>query len=76
MQRTLPPNRLRELREAAGLKPYDIAAQLRVDQSTVYRWENGLSPIPDGAKLDLAERYGVTASYLMGWPEKAEEAAA
>ena len=67
----LPPNRLRELRESAELKLYDISARLRVDPSTVHRWEAGKSPVPDEAKLSLAELYGVTVAYLMGWPEQA-----
>jgi transcriptional regulator with XRE-family HTH domain len=63
------PNRLRELREARDLKRHDIAARLRVDPSTVYRWEDGRAQVPDEAKLNLAKFYGVTVSYLMGWPE-------
>lgn len=70
-KRSLPPNRLREVREAHGLMRYDIAARFRVDQSTVGRWEKALSPVPDTVKLDLAELYGVTPAYLMGWPEQA-----
>ena len=65
----LPANRLRELREAAGLKHYDIAARFRVDPSTVYRWERGASPIPDEIKLALATMFEVPASHLMGWEE-------
>jgi transcriptional regulator with XRE-family HTH domain len=68
MQSQLPANRLRELREARDLKLYDLAARFRVDPSTVYRWET--VRVPDEAKLQLAEFYGVTVAYLMGWPEK------
>lgn len=69
--RALPPNRLRELREAKGLKPYHIAARYSFDPSTVWRWETGRSDVPDEIKLRLAELYGVTPAYLMGWPEQA-----
>lgn len=61
-------NRLRELREAAGLKPYDVAAKLRVNQSTVSRWERG-GTIPDDHKQALADLFDVTRSYLMRWDE-------
>lgn len=71
VQRERPPNRLRELREDRDLKRYDIAALYRVDQSTVYRWEAGLSAVPDDVKLELADFYGVTVARLMGWPETA-----
>jgi transcriptional regulator with XRE-family HTH domain len=69
MQSQLPANRLRELREARGLKPYDIAARLRVDPSTVWRWETRGGSVPDQAKLDLAAFYGVSVAHLMGWDE-------
>ena len=64
-----PPNRLRELRKEHGVKPYDLAAEFRVDQTTVYRWESGLNQVPDEVKLALARRYGVSPAYLMGWDE-------
>ena len=70
MPRTLPANRLRELRQNHGLKLYDISARFRVEPSTVNRWETGRSAVPDASKLDLADLYGVTVAYLMGWPEQ------
>ena len=70
VQRQLPPNRLRELRESRELKLYDIAARYRKDPSTVHRWESGRALVPDEIKLDLADFYGVTVAHLMGWPEK------
>ncbi len=69
MQRPIPPNRLRELRQERDLKLYDIAARYRKDPSTVMRWESGHSMVPDEIKLDLASFYGVTVAHLMGWPE-------
>lgn len=71
MPRDLPPNRLRELREAADLKVYDIAALVRRDPSTVLAWERSESQVPDEVKLALAERYNVTPAYLMGWEDVA-----
>lgn len=59
-------NRLRELRESQGLKRYDISAALRVDQSTISRWENG-GTIPDRQKQRLAELLKVSITELMGW---------
>lgn len=76
MARNRRENRLRELREQAELKAYDLAARFRVDPSTVVRWENGRSQVPDEVKLELAELYGVSVAYLMGWPEKSTKAAA
>ena len=61
------PNRIRELRDAAGLKRQDIAVELGVDPTTVYRWETGANAIDDSVKLVLARRFGVTVEHLMGW---------
>lgn len=71
MQRQLPPNRLRELRLAKDLRLYDISAQLRVEPSTVHRWEAQETAVPDWAKLALAEFYDVDPAYLMGWEQAA-----
>jgi transcriptional regulator with XRE-family HTH domain len=64
----LPPNRLEELREAGGLKRYHLAAEVDVDQSTIYRWERG-GTIPDEVKLRLADFFGVSPAYLMRWED-------
>lgn len=46
-----------------------MAGALKVDQSTVWRWEK-TGRVPDDRKFQLAEMYGVTVSYLMGWAEE------
>lgn len=74
-KQTLPPNRLAELRRGAGFKLYDIASKLRVDPSTVYRWERGDTTMPDSHKLTLARLYGVSPAYLMGWDSPEDVAA-
>ena len=69
-------NRLRELREKRSLKLYDIAALIRRDPATISRWENGeTATIPDDIKLKLAEYYGVSPAYLMGWENDSKAAA-
>lgn len=67
----LPPNRLSELRVAAGLSQSALARELEVDQVTVWRWEKGRMAIRDAHKLALAQRFGVTVAWLMGWPDGA-----
>lgn len=64
-----PPNRLRELRLASGLKIYDVAARIRRTTATIEHWERGETTVPDRMKFALAELYEVTPSYLMGWDE-------
>lgn len=65
------PTRLRVLYEAAGMKRYDVAALLRRDQSMVYRYELGLTPIPQEHLRTLTARFDVTVEYLLGWEEEA-----
>jgi len=64
-----PQNRIRELREARNLARYDVAAALRVDQSTVARWERG-GAIPDHRKHALAQLLDAEIAYLMGWDDE------
>lgn len=75
MQRQLPANRLRELRLARGWKAYNVAHLLGEmtgeshDPGTVRRWETGGS-IRDDYKFALAELYGVSVTYMMGWDDE------
>lgn len=45
-----PPERRREIREAAGLSQREIAEAMGVDTSTVHRWESG-ETLPRGERL-------------------------
>ena len=70
MQRNgLPANRIKQLREERGLERYDLSVELRVDPSTVARWETGETQMPDRQKLALARLFGVSVTYLMGWDD-------
>ena len=68
-----PPNRLRELREARGIKLVQIAALVDRDQSVVFQYENGKVGVPDRAKLILADFYDVNVEYLMGWDQSSPD---
>lgn len=76
----VPPNRIRELREARGLGVLDVAAHFRVWPSTVSRWESGDVTIDDEVKIHLAALLSTTVPFMMGWScgcgRKEEEAAA
>ncbi len=63
------PNRLAEIRTTAGVSQSALARELDIDKSTVWRWEQGKRQIPDETKLQLAARFDVSVSELMGWPE-------
>jgi transcriptional regulator with XRE-family HTH domain len=70
------PNRIAELIRQKQTRLVHVAAYCDVDQSTAYRWQHGLSPIPDPQKERLAEFFGVSRAYLMGWDEDHEPAPA
>jgi transcriptional regulator with XRE-family HTH domain len=72
--RSIPQNRVRELRKARGLKPHDLAAKLRVDTSTITRWESGRGAIPDHRKIQLANLFDVSVAYVMGWSKERKAA--
>jgi transcriptional regulator with XRE-family HTH domain len=63
-------NRIRELREAADIKGYELAFHIGVNPSTIWRWENGVGPIPDEQKFKLAKFFSVSVPWLMGWPDE------
>lgn len=64
------PNRLRELRERAGLSRAELAEQVGVAEGTIVRWELRTYGIPDHRKAVLARVLDTTVDELMaGWPE-------
>ncbi|UUM61163.1 helix-turn-helix domain-containing protein [Streptococcus suis] len=62
-------NRLKELRQEKKLSQKEIALELQVPPRTYQRWENGESQIkPDKAQA-LADHFGVSVGYLLGYSE-------
>lgn len=60
-------NRLKELRQEKKLSQKEIALELQVPPRTYQRWENGESQIkPDKAQA-LADYFGVSVGYLLGF---------
>lgn len=69
---------MRELREAKGLKLYDLAAVVRKDQSMISRYEKGEVAIPIGVGEVFAAYFDVSLDHLYGFDRGSEpqEAAA
>lgn len=62
-------NRLKELRQEKKLSQKEIALELQVPLRTYQRWENGESQIkPDKAQA-LADHFGVSVGYLLGYED-------
>ncbi len=58
--------RIRQLREDAGMKQYELAARMGIKQASVHRWEYGKSyPTPDKL-MALADLFGVSVDYILG----------
>ncbi|WP_270743799.1 helix-turn-helix domain-containing protein [Streptococcus infantarius] len=63
-------NRLKELRKEKGLSQQALANELGVHYRTLQNWENGKSNIkPEKAEL-LADYFGVSVPYLLGYDTK------
>ena len=50
-------NRLREMRERAGLTQFQVGDRLNVSHSTVLRWESGETPVTIARIRELAQIY-------------------
>ena len=62
--------KIKELRQAAGISAEQIAGFLHVSPATVYRYENGdISKMPAKFIKPLAEYLHTTPADLMGWDD-------
>lgn len=63
-------NRLKELRKEKKLTQKELAEETDIPYRTLQRWENGENQIkPDKAK-QLADFFGVSVGYLLGYSDK------
>jgi transcriptional regulator with XRE-family HTH domain len=69
-----PSNRLTILRQANKWSQRELAQRLapkpngqHLHERTICRWEAGESQIPDERKAELADVFGVSVAWLMGW---------
>lgn len=59
-------NRIKYLREKAGLNQYELAEFLNVSQGTLSNWERGIHDIDNDSLIILAKKFEVTTDYLLG----------
>ncbi|WP_270207223.1 helix-turn-helix domain-containing protein [Streptococcus anginosus] len=62
-------NRLKELRQEKKVSQKAIAEMLAVNEKTVSRWENGESNIKPEKAQQLADYFGVSVGYLLGYSD-------
>ena len=58
-------NAINAKRVSAGLKQEDIASELKIDRSTVAKWETGRSKPRADALIKLAKLFGCTVDELL-----------
>ncbi len=63
----LPANRIRKCREMSNLSRAELAVRLGKTEFTVIRYEKGRTGIPLEELKVMADLFGVTADYLLGW---------
>ena len=60
-------NRLKELRKEKKLSQKEIAKEMSISEKTLSRWENGESQIKQEKAKQLADIFGVSVGYLLGY---------
>jgi len=60
-------NRLKELRQEKKLSQKEIAKEMSISEKTLSRWENGESQIKQEKAKQLADIFGVSVGYLLGY---------
>lgn len=58
--------RIKQLRESAGMKQYELADKVGVKSSSVFKWENGLGFPTAENLMVLADIFGVSTDYILG----------
>lgn len=59
-------NRIRELREKAGLRQIDVAKATGIDQKTLSNYETGKTNPDSYSLIQLADFFDVSIDYLVG----------
>ncbi|MBY5034093.1 helix-turn-helix domain-containing protein [Streptococcus gallolyticus] len=62
-------NRLKILRKEKGLSQQALAKEIGVSYRTLQNWENGVNTIKPDKSQALADHFGVSVGYLLGYSE-------
>ena len=62
-------NILKELRKEKKLSQKEIAKEMSISEKTLSRWENGESQIKPEKAQQLADYFGVSVGYLLGYED-------
>lgn len=62
-------NRIRNLREDKDLRQIDVAKATQIDQKTLSNYETGKTNPDSYSIMKLADYFGVTTDYLLGFSD-------
>lgn len=63
-------NRLKELRKAKNMTQDDLGKEIGMTKRTIIAWENGERDIKSDKAQQLADIFGVSVGYLLGYERK------
>ena len=66
-------NRLKQLRKEKGLTQQEVADEIGVTKRTYIYWENEESQIKTNKASQLADYFGVSVGYLLGYEPESEQ---
>ena len=63
-------DRIKEIRTRCGMSQVTLADKIKVSKQTLYKYENGvITNIPSDKIEAIADVFGVSPAYFMGWDE-------
>ena len=63
-------DRIKEIRTKHGMSQVMLADKIKVSKQTLYKYENGvITNIPSDKIEAIADVFGVSPAYFMGWDE-------
>ena len=68
-------NRIKEIRQKEGLSQQALAKKIGVSYRTIQNWENGVNQIKPEKAQKLADYFGVSVGFLLGFGTMEEELA-
>lgn len=66
-------NRLKQLRKEKGLTQQELSEAIAAPARTIQRWENGENQIKANRASQLADYFGVSVGYLLGYEPESEQ---
>lgn len=66
-------NRLKQLRKEKGLTQQELSEEIVAPARTIQRWENGENQIKANRASQLADYFGVSVGYLLGYEPESEQ---